>query len=349
MGFQRPSAQKSVTNDPTFLKGDYETRNPLALLQKDIKFDKEKQKGDSARIYILSFDADVVQKIICRQAAVFDKDGNILKNKYKDKNTGRQEVMLLPFHDPGKPYSSEIEDARGVALADCTTTNIYRLPIFLHSFRRYNASKGVYETEDVMELRYLECGWSLFKSIQDLRDSQQGAGAFNPETGIPDYAIAIETVSNGASYKYEANPIMMGPDGSLDDDWKKDVYSHSLDKYLPEDFDFDTAWDELVEAMQERMSPEELKKRFAPRDSSKAGNKAIGGRPALRPAEDDEDTQAEEVDETGVEQATASPSRFSSRTKKSEEPVEEEEENAPAEEPKKTNSRFGQRGTSRFK
>lgn len=344
MPLKRPSAQKSVINDPNYGKRQYDDQNPFAFQVRNLKFDKEKGKGDFARIYILSFEEGDVQKVFCRLCSIYGKDGTPVLNKYKDKETGRQEVMTLPFHDPGKPHSDEIEDARGVAMSDCKMTVLFRLPIFLHSISRFKNNK--YEVEEVMELRYLECSGALFEEIKELSLWQDGAGAFNSETGLPDYAIKLFTKENGQSYKYAVEPILKA--GKEDDpDWQVDVAT-TVEKYLGTDgeFDYDTAWEALVEAISERTSVEALKQRFAPRKQSGAGSKAISNRPSLadaqEPDEDEEET-AEEAAERVAEQTTVGTrtSRFSKAAEVETEEVEEQE--AEVEEKPKTNSRFGSR------
>lgn len=237
--------------------------DPNQVMYKNLK------PGDFVDIRFLTFEEEAFMQIRCRKAEITNPKTN--------------KPMTINVVDLGYEVMSELIDSSGTPLNECKTTYLYRLPVWVYR-RRATDKDGVVKTEEINELKYIEFGPGLAKSLEKLEEFQDGMGEFNQETGRPDYDVRLKVVpgQNDAIPKnYEFEPVLF----EVKD--KKRVNSSSfgveaetvLKKYMSV---ISEKWDEVVTAMKTLPDATEVRRQLSPKDNKPAKSAAaISTKPEL--------------------------------------------------------------------
>lgn len=218
--------------------------------------------GDSVEFLILSLayeDIEVIQSL--KGTITNPKNGN---------------PMTVIVDNLGPEVCSKILDVTGTPLSECPSCNVFRIPVWVVSEKRNG------KVTQVNALKYLEFSEGVKRSIDDLEKAQDGACAFNKETGRPDYFIRLLVVegNKGIPKNYKVEPITIGALGKLFGTEAEEAIADHMDEIADQ-------WDELREAMGKRMTVDRVKKQFEPRDAASGNRRSISNRPDLGAAPED--------------------------------------------------------------
>lgn len=266
--------------------------DPLAINYRKFK------ENSYIRLRILSLSEEDVTVIPCREVS-------ILNPKTK------QMMIIKDVHEPEDPsVMHTIIDHAGNPMSSAKQTYLFRCPVFV-----YFTVDEKNNREDVNQLRYLEFGQGLKNSLDKLEEFQQGLGAFNEETGRPDYDIDLVIFEGDGGIKnYEFEVVLM-------DSKTKKQHPHfgvEAEVILEQEGFMDAVsadWDAVQEALHRRMTEDEIRQRVQPKAEQRG---AVSNKPGLRDRQDETASDADEVDDSGEAETTDRPSRFGGRTNTSE-------------------------------
>lgn len=269
-----PDPRKSGGNALSKYAGANSFTHPLELNYKG-------NIGDYARLRVCSMAEEDIAVIPAREMEIFNpKQKNFMK-------------VLIPEPEDSNDMVG-LFDHKQNPMEGCTQKFIYRIPVFVFE----SCKKGV--VEPVNALRYMEFTQGLMNSLEDMRGFQDGAGAFNEETDRPDYDVFVRVVEGTGSIpkSYTFEPAMADPknrkNNFMHENWSKTT-EEVLEEMQVMD-EVSAAWDEVVEALQTRMTLEEIEKKITPKEDNKdaGGGSAVGTRPGSRANEAAEAQEPEE-------------------------------------------------------
>jgi len=106
-----------------------------------------------------------------------------------------------PVPDPGE-YAFEIVDDEGTPLSECVVSESVMIPVLLLHSTDENGIK--HQTEELFEVRYLECSANTYSMIEKLQNDNIGGTAFEV---LPDYDMSIKRYIEKNFTKYEINAV----------------------------------------------------------------------------------------------------------------------------------------------
>jgi hypothetical protein len=252
--------------------------DPLSISYKRYK------PGAYIRLRILSLAGEDVNVIPCRGVSVMNPQT-------------KQMMTIKDVHEPeDTSIMHDILDHAGNPMSACQQVNLFRCPVFVYFTVDEKGTR-----EDINALRYLEFGQGLKNSLDKLEEFQQGLGAFNEESGRPDYDVDLVVVEGEGSISknYEFQVVLM-------DSKSKKQHGHfgvEAEEVLETEGFMDAVaaeWDTVQAAISKRMTEEEIRNRVQPRQENRG---SVSSRPGLR----DRDSQpaADEVDTSGEAEGNA--------------------------------------------
>ena len=261
----RPNATAENGNGLKKFQGPQEEVSPLQLDYKKLEV------GDSVRCRILSLAEDDTEYISCKRGEIHVK--------------GRTDPISLVVHNLGESLA-DLNDHAGTPFAEWKGTSLHRIIIWVYGIYKKNGT-----FEEVGELKFLEMGPGLKKSLSELETSQGGVFSFNEDTCCPEYDILLSIVPGDGSIpkNYIFEGINMNPKTKKPDDNFNKLAEEVLsdeDKQL-----ISSKWEEVREAMGTRQTEEYIRFKFAVRnqggsDAPKAN--AVSSKAALTPSNAEE-------------------------------------------------------------
>src|ERR1044072_1806591 len=177
--------------------------------------------------------------------------------------------MNLQVYEPSAELMHSIRDHNGKTLAECDRTTLYRMIVWVKGKNMNpDRSGNCKDYEAIGDLRYLEFTPGLAIEINKLQKYQNGAGAFNENTGRPDYDIRFSVVpgnSPSIPKNYALEPIRnIGIVPKTKRPLISETFGVDTDEALGKDLKVvEAKWDEVMEAMHKLPDDEAIKRRFS--------------------------------------------------------------------------------------
>lgn len=266
----------------------YATGRDVHPLEVDYKRFKP---GGRVRMRFMNLDDDVAVALEGREVSILNRQtGAMMSIKVE-----------IPCDEHGEPLS-EVEkmvDHSGVPVLAQKETPIFRMPVWVYF---EEDDRGV--ITEVSALRYLEFTQGLRVSMDQMKEWQQGVGAFNEDTGRPDYDVDLRVIKGEGtiSKNYRFDVVY------LDSKTKKQHpnFGVEADEVLAEVLDvIDEEWPAVIEAMNRRITLQEFERRLAP---PKENSRGLSAKPGLNRGEDEADPTDESEDD-GSEDTVTRPTR----------------------------------------
>lgn len=232
--------------------------------------------GESVRCRILSLAEDDTEYISCKR-------GNINVK-------GRAEPISLVVHNLGEQLA-DIVDHDGTPFVEWKGTSLNRILIWV-----YGTYKKDGTFEESGELKFVEMGPGLKKSLGELEQAQKGLFAFNEDTCCPEYDLLLSIVPGDGNIpkNYIWEGINMNPKTKKTDDnfnkLSEEVLSAEDQKLIA------GQWGTVREAMEARQTEEYIRFKFAQRDGNKSDAPQatpVSSRAGLKPTPTNEDVETE--------------------------------------------------------
>lgn len=261
--------------------------HPLEVDYKKLKI------GGRIRLRFLDLTPEAAAVLEAREVGIVNKQNN--------------SMMAIKVEIPGEYVRNEdgsydftvdervksLVDHNGTPVLACKSVKIYRAPVWVYYEQDENG-----KITDIDALRFIEFTQGLRDSMDELVGFQNGAGAFNEETGRPDYDVDLCIIKGEGSipknYKFEVV--------FLDEKTKKQHENFGseaeevLESVLPE---IEQMWPEVIEAAFRQTTYEDLEKRLAP---AKESRQAVSGRPGMGRVSNEPTAP-----EAGAQETSASP------------------------------------------
>lgn len=172
-------------------------------------------------------------------------------------------------------------DHNGTPVMACKSVKIFRCPVWVYYEQDENG-----KITDIDTLKYLEFTQGLRNSMDELVGFQDGAGAFNEETGRPDYDVDLCVIKGEGTipknYKFEV--VFLDPKTKR----QAESFGVEAEEVLSDVMgEIEGMWPEVLEALWRETTYEDLEKRLSP---PKEGRTSVSGRPGMG-RQSDESTQ----------------------------------------------------------
>lgn len=254
-GYQRPTG----TNAFAGYAGSNRDVHPLSVDYKSLKV------GGRIRLRFLDLTEENTVVIEGREVGILNKQNNTMMNI----------KVEVPLDESGNidPGAKDLVDHNGTPFLACKKVNVYRCPVWVYYSQDENQN-----VTDIDQLMYLEFTQGLRDSLDELNTFQDGVGAFNPETGRPDYDVDLVIIKGeGSIPKNYAFSVVY-----LDSKTKKQHanFGPEAEEVLAEVMDsINDDWEPVVEAMNTRTTMDEVAKRLAPPKGD--GKASVSSRPGV--------------------------------------------------------------------
>lgn len=248
---------------------------------------KKFKVGGRVRLRFLDCTVEGASILEAREAGIVNRQNNsmmLIKVEIPGTYDRHEDGTYTFIPDDGV---KNLVDHNGTPILACKAAKIYRCPVWVYYEQDENG-----KITDVDALRFVEFTQGLRDSMSELASFQNGAGAFNEETGRPDYDVDLCIVPGegtiSKNYKFEVV--------FLDDKTRKQHSNFGVEaeEVLSECMDdIQALWPDVIEAVFRQTTLEDLEKRLAPPRESRS---TVSARPGLnRQAEAPEAPAAAEV------------------------------------------------------
>jgi len=278
--YRRPSGGNKFDN--------YASSRDVHPLEVDYK---KLKVGARTRLRFLDLTDEVALAIEGREVGILNRTNNSMMAI----------KIEVPVDDNGLPLPEvkDMVDHNGTPILACKKINFFRAPVWQYFEQDENG-----KITDVDAVRYIEFTQGLRDSLSELEGFQNGVGAFNPETGRPDYDVDLCIIKGEGTIpkNYQFDVVYLdtatkkthqnfGPEA-------EDVLEEVMD-------DIQALWPDVLEAMNTRITLDDFIKRISPPKESRGG--AVSSRPGLGRQAPAQKQEAEPETETEGQKAPARP------------------------------------------
>jgi hypothetical protein len=264
-GYRRPQGGNAFAR----YAGTNREVHPLEVDYKKLKV------GGRVRLRFLDLTDEVAVVLEGREVAILNKQNNSMMAI----------KMEIPTDKDGNPDPGlkGLVDHAGTPILACKKVNIYRCPVWVY-FEQDDTGK----VTEIGALRYIEFTQGLRDSMGDLAEFQNGVGAFNEDTGRPDYDVDLCVVKGEGTipknYKFDvvymdAKTKKTHPNFGVE---AEEVLADVMDE-------INDLWEDVINAMNRRTTLEDVIKRLAP---PKEGRATISARPSVGRAEENAEQES---------------------------------------------------------
>lgn len=258
-GYRRPQGGNAFAG----YAGANREVHPLEVDYKKLKV------GGRVRLRFLDLTEEVAVVLEGREVGIVNKQNNSMMAI----------KMEIPLDDEGKPDAGlkGLVDHAGTPVLACKKINIYRCPVWVY-FEQDDTGK----VTEIDALRYIEFTQGLRDSMDELAAFQNGVGAFNEETGRPDYDVDLCVVKGEGTIpkNYKFDVVYMDAKTKKPHPNFGVEAEEVLDGVMDE---INELWEPVLEAMNRRTTLDDVTKRLTP---SKEGRAAVSSRPGVGRAEE---------------------------------------------------------------
>lgn len=261
-GYRRPQGGNAFQQ----YAGSSREVNPFEADYKKLKV------GGRMRLRFLDLTPEAAIVLEAREVGIVNRQNNnmmAIKAEIPGEYVRHDDGTYAFTPDPGL---RNIVDHNGTPVLACKTARIYRCPVWV-----YFEVDDMGKVTDVDGLRYIEFTQGLRDSMDELVGFQNGAGAFNPDTGRPDYDVDLVVVPGEGSipknYKFEV--VFLDPDTKRQDANFGKEAEEVLNDFMDQ---INDDWDDVMEAISRTTTIEDFEKRMQPPKESRT---AASARPGL--------------------------------------------------------------------